>query len=85
MHEFTLADLNKIMRESGGNDGPSHLDDDAAQATFSDLGYDSLAVLEIAARIGQDFPVYLSDDDVGQLATPRDTVMVVNKLLADGA
>jgi act minimal PKS acyl carrier protein len=81
MHEFTLDHLNRIMRETGGD---GDLNGDAADTSFSDLGYDSLAMLEIAARIGQDFMVLLSDDAVEALVTPTHAVTMVNRLLAGG-
>jgi minimal PKS acyl carrier protein len=81
MQQFTLDHLNRIMRESGGE---RDLNGAAADTSFSDLGYDSLAVLEIAARIGQDFTVLLSDDAVEQLGTPSNTVTMVNSLLTGG-
>ncbi len=81
MQQFTLDHLNRIMRESGGD---NDLNGATVDTSFSDLGYDSLAVLEIAARIGQDFTVLLSDDAVEQLETPSNTVTMVNHLLAGG-
>jgi len=83
MRAFTLDDLSKIMRQAGG--GASELNAESASISFDDLGYDSLAVLEIAARIQEDFTVRLSDDIVERLATPNDAVSVVNELLAGGA
>jgi act minimal PKS acyl carrier protein len=80
MQEFTLGHLNRIMREVGGEDD---LNGETADTTFSDLGFDSLAVLEIAARIAQDFMLVLSDDAADQLETPSNAVTVVNSLLAD--
>jgi minimal PKS acyl carrier protein len=79
MREFTLSDLKKIMEETGG---PDDLNGEVCETRFEELGYDSLAVLEIAARIGQDFSVYLPDDVVRQLTSPSATVSVVNTLLA---
>jgi hypothetical protein len=40
-------------------------------------------VLEIAARIAQDFMLVLTDDAADQLETPSNAVTVVNSLLAD--
>jgi len=85
MRAFTLDDLKGIMQRAGGIDGASELDVESADTSFYDLGYDSLAVLEIAARIQEDFTVRLSDDMVERLASPSDAISVVNELLAGGA
>jgi act minimal PKS acyl carrier protein len=85
MPTFTLDDLRAIMRRAAGAEDASRLDDDSADTPFADLGYDSLAVLDVAARIQEDFRVRLSDDIVDRFVTPGDAVKVVNELLAGGA
>jgi minimal PKS acyl carrier protein len=82
MREFTYDDLNKIMQEAGGL---AELTEEAGRTAFADLGYDSLAVLEIAARIGQQFPVHLPDEVVDRLTSPSITVTIVNDMLTSEA
>ncbi|GAB2943180.1 acyl carrier protein [Nonomuraea fastidiosa] len=71
MKPLTLADLAAILREVAGEDETTPLEGDFADVPFSDLGYDSIAVLEMAARLSRDYGVHLSDDDVLGPATPR--------------
>lgn len=85
MPAFTLDDLKAIMRRAACAEDASRLDGDTADTSFADLGYDSLAVLDVAARIQEDFRVRMSDDLVERLVTPGDAVKVVNELLAGGA
>ena len=50
--------------------------------TFQDLGYDSLAMMETAARITQEYGVDLSDDEITEVATPRALLDLVNRSVA---
>lgn len=77
---FTVDDLLHILKECAGES----LSGDAAvlaDVTFEELGYDSLALLETAARIEHDLGVALPDEDVTELKTPGAMVALVNELL----
>jgi act minimal PKS acyl carrier protein len=76
--ELTLTDLTRIMRESAGEDENVNLDGDILDVSFSDLGYDSLALLETAGRIEREFGIRLGDDTVGEAETPRQFLDLVN-------
>lgn len=84
MHEITIEDLHRILVESAGASGDwqSHeiLDED-----FETLGYDSLALIESAGRIKREYGVEVSDDEVTELATPRQLLDLVNTSLSAGA
>lgn len=80
MQSFTLDDLKRIMLRRVGMGGGG-LDVTALDARYCDLGYDSLAVIEIQANIRQEFGVTLGDDDLGHMQTPAATVSYVNDLL----
>jgi act minimal PKS acyl carrier protein len=54
---------------------------DIDDVAFGDLGYDSLALLEMAARIGQEFGVSIPDDQIVRLHTPRAVLGVVEQAL----
>lgn len=85
MREFTIDDLKRIMHQAGGIDSAADLNDDNADKTFAELDCDSLAVLEVVARIRQEYAVYLSDDAVELLETPRDTIKLVTRQLTGAA
>ncbi|MFD0468421.1 acyl carrier protein [Nonomuraea thailandensis] len=55
MKELTLDDLRHLMRISAGEDESIDLEGDIIDLGFRDLGYDSLAVLELASRLERDW------------------------------
>ncbi|MFB9235131.1 acyl carrier protein [Plantactinospora siamensis] len=82
MTEFTIEDVRRIMREAAGEDEATPLDGDIAHQPFGDLGYDSLAVLELAARVQQEYGVPMPDDAVAHLTTPAAVTEYVGQRLA---
>ena len=85
MSTFTADDLRRIIRTTVGTDESIDLDGDILDVAFTDLGYDSLAVLEVASRIEKELPVSIPDDAVADLLTPRHAVDFVNRQLAAAA
>jgi act minimal PKS acyl carrier protein len=83
MREFTLDDLRHIMRSCAGVDESVDLESDIIDVSFADLNYDSLAVLEIAGRIQQEFNVSIPDDAVLGMKTPRAMIEGVNQQLVE--
>jgi act minimal PKS acyl carrier protein len=82
MPQFTVRDLQDIMRECAGEDESAQPLEQAADETFADLGYDSIALLETQSRINRDYGVEISEDDLADLATPREMVEFLNTRLA---
>jgi act minimal PKS acyl carrier protein len=85
MSQLTLNDLREIMRRCAGVDDEVDLDGAIEDTNFTDLGYDSLAVMEIHARIQQDYGVSIPEDLQADLATPAATVEFVNEQLGQPA
>jgi act minimal PKS acyl carrier protein len=81
MTAFTVDDLRAILTAVAGQDEENDLSGDIATTTFDDLGYDSLALMEMAARLAQDYDVYIDDDEVVELKTPDDVITAVNRVL----
>jgi act minimal PKS acyl carrier protein len=77
MAEFTIDDLRRIMRACAGEDEAVDLDGDILDICLKDLGYDSLAIMEIAARLQQELDVSIPDEVVESIRTPRDAVEYV--------
>lgn len=77
---FTLADLCRILAEVAGTEQGVDLDGDILDTSFDELGYDSIALLEAAARIGHEFGRVLSDDAVVEAQTPRIMIDLVNRV-----
>jgi minimal PKS acyl carrier protein len=79
---LTLDDLRAIMRASAGVDESVDIDGDIENIPFEDLGYDSLAILEISAQISTKYGVLIDDDAAKEMTTPQETLNYVNKRLA---
>ncbi|MDQ2835914.1 MAG: acyl carrier protein [Actinomycetota bacterium] len=75
---FTLDDLIRILREGAGADEQIDLSSDISDTSFSDLGYDSLALLETNSRIERELGITLADAVLFEAETPRDLLDVVN-------
>jgi minimal PKS acyl carrier protein len=78
VRKINLDDVRRLLRQSAGVDESVDLDGDVGHSDFTDLGYDSLAVLELTARIEQEYGVKIREDDVPVLTTPTSLVDYVN-------
>lgn len=76
MNAVTMDDLRRILVECAGGD--EALPKDIVDVEFAALGYDSLALIETAARLRREFGVTISDDRVTELSTPADMLAAVN-------
>ncbi|RAY12724.1 actinorhodin polyketide synthase [Actinomadura craniellae] len=86
MTKLTVTELMEIMRECAGEgEGVAAAGDGLPDTTFELLGYDSLALLETAARIERDYGVRLDDDQVTESETPRELLSLVNGAVTEVA
>lgn len=67
---MTLDELRTIMRQCGVEDGVD-LDGDILDREWPELGYDSLAVLEITAAVQHETQIALPEEEMAELTTPR--------------
>lgn len=81
MRQITLRELQDIMRECAGEDESAQPLEQAADQSFDELGYDSLALLEALSWIKRDYGVDISEDDLTAIKTPQELVGFVNTLL----
>lgn len=82
---FSSDDLTGIMRECAGLDYAQDLDRSALDISYEEMGFDSLAVLEIQAEIERQLGIRLGEDAVEIRSTPAATITHVNDLLTTGA
>lgn len=82
MPMFTLDDVRRIMRSCAGVPDTVDLGADIADVSFADMGYDSLAMLEMAAHVQQEFGIRIPDDAVEEMKTPQQAVDYVNRRFA---
>ena len=79
--QITLDDLMRILRDSAGTHEGAGGAAELLDATFDDLGYDSLALLETAGRVEREYGVALDEEAVAGAQTPRALLNVVNAQL----
>lgn len=79
MAQINMDDLRRILVACAGEDDGIDLSGDILDTSFGDLGYDSLALMETAARIERDYGVALADDVIADAQTPRDLLDLVNR------
>lgn len=82
---MTIDDVLRILKECAGAGEGVERGDALADTTFEELGYDSLALMETASRIEQDYGVAIPDEDITELETPRALVALVNGALSEPA
>jgi act minimal PKS acyl carrier protein len=85
MSRVTIDDVRRILIAGAGDIETSELDGDIAALKFEDLGYDSLALLETAARIEQEFGVRIPEEQITEVNTPLELLDLVNMSLVDVA
>jgi acyl carrier protein len=81
MAVVTIDKIKEILRECAGEEDGATLDGDISGRTFEELGYDSLARLEAAAKIKREYGVDLVDE-INDLGTPDDLVGLLTSRLA---
>jgi act minimal PKS acyl carrier protein len=80
--ELTLEDLRRILRTVAGEAEGTGLDGDILDVTFTDLGYDSLALLETAGQIERERELQLDESTITEAQTPRELLAAVTEQLA---
>jgi act minimal PKS acyl carrier protein len=73
-----LEDLTRLLRECAGEEEGVDLDGDVLDVSFIELGYDSLALLQVTGRIQREYGVEVPDDAVADAETPRALLELVN-------
>ncbi|MFF5924073.1 acyl carrier protein [Streptomyces flavochromogenes] len=82
MATFTQADLVGHIRQAAGEDEGFDLDGDIADITFADMGYDSVAMVEVTLQVERELGIGLPEDDrASKNSTPKQFVELVNELL----
>ena len=85
MSKVTIDDVRRILIACAGDVGISELHGEISTMKFDELGYDSLALIETAARVEQEFGVRLPEEQITELKTPQELVELVNAGVVDAA
>jgi act minimal PKS acyl carrier protein len=78
MSTMTIDDLRGILIDCAGTDDTTDLFGEITDRTFEELGYDSLALMETAARIQQQYGVQVADEVLLEVKTPGALLELVN-------
>ena len=77
-HTFTLDELRELMQACAGVEDDIDLSADIDDIEFEELGYDSLAVLEVASHVQRKYSVPMPDECVEYMKTLRLAVEYIN-------
>ena len=85
MSRMTIDDLRRVLIECAGETDDNSLSGDIQDTDFETLGYDSLALMESAARITAEYGVDIPDERIAELRTPREVLDLVNGALTQSS
>jgi act minimal PKS acyl carrier protein len=69
--------LIRLLRESAGVEEGVDLDGDVMDTPFVEIGYDSLALLQVTGRIRREYGIDLPDDAVSDVESFRDLLEMI--------
>jgi acyl carrier protein len=79
--QFTFEDLKRILVDRVGLAEENVVDD--PQASFEDMGLDSLAFVEIQLAMQQDYGFEIPDEDAQEIQTVGEALEYTNRRLAE--
>lgn len=79
---FTFDDLKRILVDRVGLPEDDVKND--PEATFEDMGLDSLAFVEIQLAMQQEYGFEIPDEDAQEIITVGQSIAYVNRKLAEG-
>jgi acyl carrier protein len=82
VQEFTFEDLRNILVNRVGL--PEDAVQDDPNASFEDMGLDSLAFVEIQLAIQQDYGFTIPDEDAAEITTVGQAIEYSNRRLREG-
>ncbi len=82
MSTLTVDDLRRILIAVAGRPEGVDLGADIVDTDFEQLGYDSLALMEMAATIEQEYGITIDEDTAARFGTPRTVLDLVNGTIA---
>ena len=78
MAGIELTQLVTLIRECAGDSDEYDLDGDIIDVPFDQLGYDSIALMEVMSRLKQDHGIVVSEEAVRGIKTPRGALEAIN-------
>jgi acyl carrier protein len=78
---FNFDDLKRILVDRVGLPESAVVDD--PEATFDDMGLDSLAFVEVQLAMQQDYGFTIPDEDANEITTVGQAIVYVNRKIAE--
>ncbi|WP_369032442.1 MULTISPECIES: acyl carrier protein [Streptomyces] len=82
MQQLDIITLIGLLRSSGGDSETHDLNGDVLDIGFAELGYDSLALLQVTGIVERDSGVALDGESLDEAETPRQYIEAVNRALS---
>lgn len=82
MANFELDDLVRLLASCAGVEEEFEINNDVLDTEFVDLGYDSLALLEVAGQVSREYGVPMPDNAPEYMVTPRSAIEFINEQFA---
>ena len=82
MSEFTVAEFKQIVGSALGPEEAAAVGPGTLDTKLTELGVDSLGMLEIANQIQGRYAAKVPDDYLDASLTPRETIQLVQSLLS---
>jgi act minimal PKS acyl carrier protein len=81
--EFTVLDLKRMLETSAGDAGVDWTDITTLGTPFEEIGYDSIALLELSALVQREYGIRIPDDTLAELPTPGTVIEYLNRRAAE--
>jgi minimal PKS acyl carrier protein len=78
---MSIEQLRSIFIACAGGDADA-LPTDMVDATFDELGYDSLVLIETSATLKREYGVVIPDEQLTELRTPAELLLLINDRIA---
>ncbi|MBF6328254.1 acyl carrier protein [Nocardia transvalensis] len=82
MTKITMADIERILVACAGSEEDIDTSVGFAERSFEEMGYDSLALMESAAVIKQEYGITIPDEDLVDVETPKALLELVEAAAA---
>ncbi|MFB8751089.1 acyl carrier protein [Streptomyces parvulus] len=82
MDRLELNELTALLRTCAGEGEGIDLNGDVLDTPFVDLGYDSLALLQVTGIVERDHDITLDEEALDEAETPRQYLDLVNQALS---
>ncbi|MEV5985402.1 acyl carrier protein [Streptomyces sp. NPDC052051] len=79
---MTFDDLKQVITTAVGDGLAEELEESRIAVAFTEIGYDSLAVLEIASQIQRQYGLKIPDEAIEEMDSPQAVLDYVNGRLA---